>query len=237
MKISGIYRVLNKINGKMYIGSAVNIKKRWAQHRRDLRGNKHHSQYLQNSWAKYGEENFVFEVILDVEDKNNLIKWEQVWMDALKPEYNMCKVAGSCLGIKASDETRAKLSAVHKGRVLSDEHKAKMSAAQKGKVISEEHKAKLSAAAKGRVISAETKAKLSAAQKGNTNGVGYKHSEENKAKISAAQEIKLKATRADGLIIYFKSYQDAAKSGFWRTCICAAIKKNQHYKDFRWEYV
>jgi predicted GIY-YIG superfamily endonuclease len=44
-KISGIYKITNLLNGKMYIGSAVNVRKRWHQHRHGLRCNKHDNRY------------------------------------------------------------------------------------------------------------------------------------------------------------------------------------------------
>jgi hypothetical protein len=37
------------------------------------------------------------------------IKWEQFYLDLLKPEYNILQIAGSCLGSKGSEETRAKM--------------------------------------------------------------------------------------------------------------------------------
>ena len=59
-----------------------------------------------------------------------------------------------------SNETRAKMSAAHKGRVVSDETKAKMSAARKGRKLSEETKAKMSAAKKGKKFSEDVKRKM-----------------------------------------------------------------------------
>ena len=67
---SGIYIIKNTINGKFYIGSAVNIKTRWSQHRHQLKHNKHGNRYLQRSWNKHGTENFVFEVLEYVKDNS-----------------------------------------------------------------------------------------------------------------------------------------------------------------------
>ena len=76
---------------------------------------------MQNAWNKYGSENFKFEVVDVVSNPENLIKYEQLWMDLLKPEYNISKIAKSCLGVKRSEETRKKLSypktAIHKQRI------------------------------------------------------------------------------------------------------------------------
>lgn len=59
----GIYSITNIINGKLYIGKSKNIKSRWLDHERNLRKNKHHNDYLQNAWNKYGEVNFKFDVV------------------------------------------------------------------------------------------------------------------------------------------------------------------------------
>ncbi|MCK5019704.1 MAG: GIY-YIG nuclease family protein [Candidatus Peribacteraceae bacterium] len=111
---SGVYQILNKINGKLYVGSAINIKNRWNAHKNDLRGNRHYNTHLQNSYNKYGENGFEFSVIERVEDTTHLIEREQFWMDTLKvveKGYNMCPVAYRCMtGRKHSEETKQKMS-------------------------------------------------------------------------------------------------------------------------------
>lgn len=59
---SGIYQILCKPTGKVYIGSAVWIAKRKRHHREALLAGKHHSQYLQKAWDKYGPEAFEFSI-------------------------------------------------------------------------------------------------------------------------------------------------------------------------------
>jgi group I intron endonuclease len=117
MKRSGIYQITNNINQRIYIGSAVNIKKRWYQHSSDLRLNRHYSLYLQRSYNKYGAKSFSYS-ILCLCPKEDLIKMEQFFIDTLKPEYNISKTAGSCLGLKASEETKRKISANSASRGL-----------------------------------------------------------------------------------------------------------------------
>ena len=59
-KISGIYCIENKTNGKKYIGQSINIIREWrGYHRVKLRNGNHHNNHLQNSWNKYEESNFV----------------------------------------------------------------------------------------------------------------------------------------------------------------------------------
>lgn len=102
---SGIYKITNTLNGKIYIGSAVCFYKRKISHFDALRKNKHHSILLQRSFNKYGESNFTFKILELVEDKTRLIPREQFYLDLLKPEYNICKVAGSTLGLKKTQES------------------------------------------------------------------------------------------------------------------------------------
>ena len=47
--MTGIYKIINLVNDKIYIGSAVNFVKRWNEHKRKLHLNIHHSSKLQNS--------------------------------------------------------------------------------------------------------------------------------------------------------------------------------------------
>lgn len=87
---SGIYLIYNTQNSKVYVGSSRNIKRRWNQHRADLRGNRHPSYFLQRDWNKHGEEAFEFHVIELVTKPEMLLAREQVHLDTLqawKDEY------------------------------------------------------------------------------------------------------------------------------------------------------
>ncbi|MEQ8172689.1 MAG: GIY-YIG nuclease family protein, partial [Candidatus Eremiobacterota bacterium] len=61
-KNSGIYCIINRVNQKIYIGSAKNLKDREKQHFSLLKNNKHVNKYLQNSYNKHGYENFEFKI-------------------------------------------------------------------------------------------------------------------------------------------------------------------------------
>jgi len=93
----GIYKIVNRVNGKYYLGSSVNIKKRWKTHRCDLRHNRHHCIHLQRAWNKYGEKSFIFEIVEEV-NKKILLEKEQYHLDTYTPwnvkvGYNMSKSA------------------------------------------------------------------------------------------------------------------------------------------------
>lgn len=55
-----IYKIINKKNGKFYIGSTINISKREKRHFSDLEKNTHHCLFLQRAYKKYGKEFFLF---------------------------------------------------------------------------------------------------------------------------------------------------------------------------------
>lgn len=136
---TGIYEIRNVVNGKRYVGSAVDFANRWRVHAQSLKRGDHHSKPLQRAWSLYGPGAFHFNKLIACE-KADLLMYEQIAMDAMKPEYNCAKVAGSMLGYKHSDETRKKLSDAHKGLpsyrkgvAHTDETKAKISDSRKGK--------------------------------------------------------------------------------------------------------
>jgi group I intron endonuclease len=109
-KVAGIYWIKNLINGKIYVGSTICFKKRFREHKKYLKEKAHKNLHLQNAWNKYGEENFIFEVLEKLENNDELIKREQFFIDKLNPEYNICKIAGNCLGVKRTEETKNKYS-------------------------------------------------------------------------------------------------------------------------------
>jgi len=62
--LRGIYKIICLSNNKVYIGKSIDLHYRWLKHLSDLRLNQHHSKYMQNSFNKYGEQNFIFEIIV-----------------------------------------------------------------------------------------------------------------------------------------------------------------------------
>jgi group I intron endonuclease len=191
MKISGIYQIQSKIEPeRIYIGSAINVTRRWKCHLSDLRKNKHHSIKLQRHFNKYGENDLQFSVLRNCE-KEYLIINEQSLIDICNPYFNICKIAGSPLGVKRSEETKKKISKLHKGRIFSTERKKQMSDYRKGKKLSKEHIEKLkyysgeNHPCYGKKCSPETKLKISNANK------GRRPSEETKKKMSISQADKI----------------------------------------------
>lgn len=176
MHDTGVYQIVNLVNGHRYVGSALRVQNRWRQHLAQLEDGRHHSRYLQRAWKKYGDAAFVFRPLVWC-GRNDLIGYEQAAMDAYAPEYNIAPRAGSQLGYKHTLETRRKMSEARrrnpssprKGMRHTEEAKRRMSEGRKGKGLgarSEETRAKISAALSGRTVTAEHRAKISTALSG-----------------------------------------------------------------------
>lgn len=195
MAQTGIYQIVNTVNGKKYIGSAVNLGKRKTNHFSKLEKETHPNSHLQSAYNKYGVGAFVFEELITV-PSNWLIIVEQLFLDWLRPEYNKRIIANSNLGLSPSAETRRKIGEASKGntyalgRKHTDEERRKISLGNKGKTISAEQRRKLSisnmgnTSSKGRILSPEHKKRISAALMGNVNSLGSICSPENKQKLS-----------------------------------------------------
>lgn len=56
MKISGVYLIFNRANKKKYVGSSINVYRRFKEHKTGLSKNKHNNRFLQFAWNKYSEE-------------------------------------------------------------------------------------------------------------------------------------------------------------------------------------
>src|ERR1700730_6768615 len=108
---SGIYRIICVPTGKMYIGSAVNLRIRHKNHFNTLRNNQHKNPKLRRAYAKYGPDAFVFEILELVLVTEMLTAREQYWITKLNPWFNIARIAGSNLGMKQSAE------AIEKSRI------------------------------------------------------------------------------------------------------------------------
>lgn len=116
----GVYKLLNVKTGKFYIGSSVNIEKRWSTHIAELNANCHNNKYLQNAWNKYGQESFEFIVVEEVDDILKLREREDYYLQSTnctnhRVGYNLLNTSNIGLGVRASDEVRHKISDACKG--------------------------------------------------------------------------------------------------------------------------
>ena len=73
-RISGIYIITNKVNGKIYIGESLDIYRRWhKEHIPQLRKGCHYNTSLQEDFNKYGEENFDFDILERYSEDNPIM--------------------------------------------------------------------------------------------------------------------------------------------------------------------
>jgi len=114
-KQSGIYEIRNLTDGKVYVGSAVNLRQRFNKHNGALRSGSHFNPHLQNAYNKYGADSFSFKPILFC-SRADLLFYEQRALDTIKSKYNILPTAGSMLGHKASEASKAAMRKSHAGR-------------------------------------------------------------------------------------------------------------------------
>ena len=123
--MKAIYSLTNKVNNKKYVGSSVNVKNRWRQHRHQLNKQIHGNSHLQSSWNKYGAEAFEFSVL---EECNNLEEREQYWIEyynCINAGYNQRLNCSTNRGIKRSEEFKEACRERWLGHVQSEEQIAK----------------------------------------------------------------------------------------------------------------
>lgn len=111
---SGVYIITNVKNGKIYVGSSITISRRWHDHKKLLRANKHRNRHLQNAWNKDGEISFLFNIV-EVCDTDNLMEREQWWLDQTLCTndcvgYNISPSAENNRGAKRTDEYKQRRS-------------------------------------------------------------------------------------------------------------------------------
>lgn len=149
---AGVYCWTNLESGKKYVGSSIDLYRRFMQYyniKYIIRAAE--SSLICRALLKYGYSKFKLEV-LEYCDPSSIIEREQYYIDLLNPEYNILKVAGSIFGYKHTPESLNKMREIALHR--SDETKAKLREVALGKTYNhtEETKIKLRDAILGKNI-------------------------------------------------------------------------------------
>jgi hypothetical protein len=196
MRISGIYKIINKVNGKYYVGSSNDIKLRWIRHKYELNKNKHYNLKLQRAWNKYNESNFNF-VIVEFVPENKLLMVEQTHLNICKnnpsANYNlMYNSTAPMMGRKHTSFTLEKMSASQSGK---NNPMYGMISSNRGKTPSVETKQKMSKNNcrywTGKTLSENTKRKMSQSHVGEKNArYGKHHTTKSKELLSLARRDK-----------------------------------------------
>lgn len=154
--LCGIYKIVNNVNNKVYIGQSINIEARWKDHINALNRNDSNCTLLQRAWNKYKQVSFSFEILeLCAEEQLDDIEIKYIELyDSINHGYNI--EAGGNQNKHLSEDTKQKLRNAAKER-LSDPTKNPMY----NKHHTDITKEKISASKKGKLSSMETKKKLS----------------------------------------------------------------------------
>lgn len=146
---SAIYKIQSIIKPeRVYVGSAVQIKRRWEKHLCELRNKRHANNKLQNHFNKYGQKDLVF-VIIEPCFPEFLFIREQYYIDTLNPYFNIVRKVGINSRV-ISEETKNKLRIAGSGSVVSEETRNKIRIANTGRKLTEEHKRNVSIGGKGK---------------------------------------------------------------------------------------
>lgn len=170
---SGVYKLTNKLNGRIYIGSAKRFKERWQTHAKRLKSGKHSNKFLQADYNKCGEEAFVFEVIEVIEGpQENRLLVEQTYIDQHYDEQQQC------YNLTRSVNKRGPKCHSHNPEQTATKRKENPNRHR----WSEEEKKAISAKLRGHIVSEETRQKL------REKSLGKKHTEESKHKCSESNK-------------------------------------------------
>jgi len=130
-----LYRILNQINNKVYIGQTNKPDYRWYQHRSYAKGNKP-QQYIHRAMAKYCIENFIFEVIATCQTQEDTDEIESILIiqyNSRNKEYGYNLMVGGSHG-GHSEETKQKQSEATRKQIQEKGHPAA------GRIVTEKEK-------------------------------------------------------------------------------------------------
>ena len=186
MKYGYIYKITNKLNGKIYVGqkkSEIFVDSYWGS-----------GIHISASIKKYGIENFDRQILEWCYSKEELQQKEVYWIEKLNSNnpdvgYNLTKGGEGTPGYRWSEESRKKLSEARKGP----------NNPLYGKHLSEEHRRKIGIASKN--LSEENRRKKQIASSGENNPMyGKHHSLETRKKISEMTKKKMQEMNLCGRV-------------------------------------
>ncbi len=159
---SHIYVIEHTPSGRVYVGKANNVERRWRDHLKESRAGG--SSYLHNAIRKHGASEFSLVCVLPFVSEKEAFEAEATYVRLLHANvrgkgFNLD--SGGQGGITRSAETCAKLGAIHRGKIVSPETRAKQAAAKLGTKRSPDTRAKIGIASAKRKHTAETRLRMS----------------------------------------------------------------------------
>jgi len=249
MKCFGIiYKVKNKVNGKIYIGQTTRtLKCRMKEHINDQR-----KYYLHNALRKYGKENFQWEVLEHCDSKEELDEMEFHYIKQYnsfgKSGYNLTYGGEGFVGYKHSKKTLKKISLSLKGKMSGEKNpfygkrhnektKKLMSVSSftsnkhvsRGKHLSKEWRKKISLANTGRTWSDSQRINFNKARKGKLTGKDSK---------CAKKFVITTPENSSFYIIGLSDFSRKYKKGLldFRLLSAVAVGKRNHHKGYKCRY-
>jgi len=230
-----IYKITNKINGKIYIGQTIkSLNARISNHISDALANKY-NVHFHSALRKYGADNFEWGIIAECDDIDELNRLEIYfigWYDTYNNGYNMTMGGEGISGWKHTEEAKRKNSEAHKG----GNHP------MYGKHPTEETRKKLSVSKKGennpnydKHPTEETRRKMSEANKGEKNSMhGKRGNKSPSAKKYIITTPEGKEIFVHGLNEFCKNYK---REKLHNGCLVAVARgKRNHNKGYRCRY-
>ena len=179
----GIYKIINIVNNKFYVGSAEVFARRKRIHWWKLRRGDHANAKLQAAWNKYGEASFIFVIVEEHAEGTDILAAENVWLkEHVGKDY--CNNLATDATAPTAGWAGEKNPMWGKTFTHTEEAKAKISAASKAQVQSDETKAKRRKTMRGHYVAPSTRAKISATLSGKGNHWYGKKRPEHSAKVS-----------------------------------------------------
>lgn len=102
----GLYAIVNRANRMAYVGSSNDIKRRVKEHRTALKLNKHHCNYLQNAWNKYGCDAFEIKQIASADSLDYARELEEAFLECFIDKLYNSKT--TAIGFASGDKSAAK---------------------------------------------------------------------------------------------------------------------------------
>lgn len=256
---SGIYKITNIINNKVYVGQSKNLNTRYKRHLYRIKRNEHHNDHIQRAFDKYGADSFKYEVLEEIKDLSLLDTREKFWIDNYgginsDDTYNLMDP----LRKEFSDYVRIKLSInssgennPNYGNKWTDEQKEEMSKSRKGISLEERIgkeksnlvKEKMRQSQTGRIHPEEVKEKIRQANIGDKNpayGKGDRQTGEKNpmwGKESSQRKVLLQFDKYGNFIKEYEFLSQVKDDGFHIGNVASAARGNlKSSGGYIWKY-
>ena len=228
----GIYCIECVKTNIKYVGKTYeNFYRRWIFHKWNLKNNHHSNSYLQNSWNKYGEDQFEFYPLKsfeisqkDIITEDYLNELEEKYikeLDTFNNGFNLTSGGEKCTMLPLSEEAKRKIGEKNRinmlGKKHTDETKTKMSKSHKGYVKTDEHRKHLSESLTGFVRSEEQKEKCRKANQGSKQKTSkYTEEQIEKVKIDIIKGVDINIISKTYNIPYNYIYSGIISDNRWK---------------------